>query len=71
MFGIIKLKKEVKNLKTEVEKLKWINENPCPYKVGQKLKNGDIIKEVELLWSKYHVLENRGLWIYRTVKPLK
>lgn len=74
---ICKLEEERKSnereTKKELEKLKWMIENPCPYKVGQKI-NGEIITEVYVYWfepcSNFNILR-KTQWMYKTVKPIK
>lgn len=68
MFGY---NKKIKYLEAQIEKLVWIIENPCPYKVGQKLKSGNIITEITFYFTDFSYNENYGVWGYKSVKPLK
>jgi hypothetical protein len=56
MFGNAKrnLQVQIDELKQENKKLKWLIQNPCPYKVGEKIK-GLIITEVYLFELKTRI----------------
>lgn len=43
MFNSKKIKELEKRLNSQLERI-WQLENPCPYKVGQKIKQGIVIK---------------------------
>ena len=68
-------KLEYKNIEFEkqIKQLNWKLDNPCPYKVGQKI-NGEIITEVYVHWQEHYcsfINPFKTGWHYKTVKPLK
>ena len=71
---LTKLESKNTELSKEIDKLKWMVQNPCQYKVGDKLPNGEIIHEVYLHWpyeSYYFQLLNNPQWMYKSIKPNK
>lgn len=70
---ISQLESKEAEYKKQLEQLNWKLDNPCPYRVGQKI-NGQIITEVYLHWQTHQcsfIDPFKTQWMYKTVKPIK
>lgn len=77
MFGINKLKNELKETKERVSELEFTIKNPPEYKVGDKIKSGkrkgEVVTFVEIRWHYVFVgyFQHKAYpeyWVYDSIK---